>query len=187
MNSSIVAKLVVPRLWEAAIWVLIGLASPAMAALSDAHKKAAVYQMYADYQKAFPAVADIDPQAAMALWDQGRVIFVDTRQAAEMAVSRLPGAVSAEQFLQDPSRYADRTVVVYCTISYRSGVFAQKMARRGIRVVNLAGGILAWALEGGKVYDDQGESRRLHVYGKKWAYAPQGYESIRFGWLDQLF
>jgi rhodanese-related sulfurtransferase len=188
MRYLTVGKRVLARPVQALIWALIWLTLPAMAAeLSDTRKKAVVYQMYAQYKNDFPAVADISPQTAMALWDQGRVLCGDTRDPAEMAVSRLPGAITREAFLQDPTRYNDRTVVVYCTISYRSGVFAQKMSPLGITVYNLAGGILAWALEGGKVYDDRGESRRLHVYGKKWDYVPQGYESVRFGWLEHVF
>jgi len=156
--------------------------------LTDAEKKAIVYRMYADYKKEFPSVADITPGEAMALVKTGPVLFVDTRSAPEMAVSTLPGAVSEAQFRAHTASYRNHTIIAYCTISYRSGKFAEEMAGKGIAVRNLTGGILAWTLEGGKVYDGRGEqTRRIHVYGKKWDFPPAGYESVAFGFWDRWF
>lgn len=156
--------------------------------MSDTKKKEAVYRMYAGYKKDFPRVRDISPQQAMAWLKQGTVVFVDTRKPAEMAVSMLPGAVSKQDFLNHPDQYKDKTAVAYCTISYRSGVFALEMAKQGITVVNLQGGILAWILEGGRVYDESGkEVERVHVYGDKWDLAPAGYETVKFSLWEQMF
>jgi len=156
--------------------------------MSDAKKKETVYRMYAGYKKDFPEVKDISPQQAMELLNQGMVVFVDTRKPAEMAVSMLPGAVSKQDFLSHPAQYKDKTIVGYCTISYRSGVFAREMAKQGITVINLQGGILAWILEGGKVYDESGKPvKRVHVYGDKWDYAPADYKSIKFNFLEKMF
>ena len=156
--------------------------------LSDAAKREAVYRMYAGYAQEFPKVRDIPPSEAMALQALGRVVFVDTRKPDEMAVSTLPGAVSQDEFLNHRYRYAGKTAIVYCTISYRSGVFARDLAARGIEVINLQAGILAWTLEGGTVYDPQGRPiRRIHVYGEKWDYAPEGYESVTFSLWEQMF
>ena len=117
----------------------------------------------------------------------GKVVFVDTRTPEEMAVSMLPGAVSKAAFLADQAAYHDSLVIGYCTISYRSGKFAEDMAAKGVKMSNLAGGLLAWVLEGGKVYDTGGESHRIHVYGKKWNYPPAGYTSVMFGPFERLF
>lgn len=157
------------------------------AALSDAEKKTIVYRMYADYHKDFPEVQNISPKDAIALVEAGEAVFVDTREPEEIAVSTLPGAIGRDAFLDDLNRYRGKTVVAYCTISYRSGVFAQEMGRKGVPIKNLSGGILAWTLEGGKVVDPQGETtRRLHVYGKKWDFAPASYETVMFGLLKRL-
>ena len=52
----------------------------------------------------------------------------------------------------------------------------------------LQAGILAWLLEGGKVYDQRGdETKRVHVYGEKWDYAPAGYETVKFSPLERIF
>ncbi len=175
----------------AMVWGLILLPLAACAGekdLSDAAKKEAVDRMYADYKQDFPNVADISPSKAMAQLDRGGVVFVDIRKPEEMAVSRLPDAISKQAFLDHRQRYADKTVIVYCTIGYRSGVFARDMRAQGIEVINLRGSILAWVLEGGTVYDEQDiPSRRVHVYGDKWDYAPAGWESVKFNLLQQVF
>jgi len=156
--------------------------------LSDEQKKERVYSIYTDYKKDFPAVEDISPQKAIDLWQQGRVIFLDARKPEEMAVSMLPGAISKKQFLQNPGVYGDRTIVTYCTISYRSGIFARDLAKEGSNLVNLTGGILAWIHEGGKVYDQKGQvTNRVHVYGDRWNYAPDRYETVTFSLLEKIF
>ena len=145
---------------------------------ADAQKKDIVYQMYADYKKDFPEISDMSPKEAMTLLDTKQAVFVDTRGPQEMKISTLPNAISEEEFLKNPKKFKDKTIIGYCTISYRSGKFAQKMAKEGFQMYNLTGGILAWVLEGGKVYDTDGESRRIHVYGRKWNYPAGGYEAI---------
>lgn len=157
--------------------------------LSDADKLTKIYGMYANYkQKSFSKVMDISPQEAMALANQGQVVFVDVRKPPEIKIAKLPGAISQLEFLDDPSRYTGKTIVGYCTISFRSGQLAKELARQGIAMINLRGGILAWAHAGGKVYNHNGEeTHRLHVYSKRWDLAPEGYTTIKFRWWDKLF
>lgn len=176
-------------LWlRLAIVILALQAMPSNAEPTDAGKKKIVYQMYADYKnKDFPTVTDISPQQVMELMQTGQVVFVDTRKAAEMNVSMLPKALTQTEFLQNPLKYKGLTVIGYCTIGYRSGLFAREMETKGITVYNLAGGIVAWVLEGGNVFDANGETRRVHVYGQKWNYLPDGYEPVMFGFLEKYF
>lgn len=163
-------------LW--ALWP--GLALPVRAAeqMNDAEKRTRIDAMYRGYKKDFPAVEDIEPEEAMALAGSGRAVFVDVRGSREQQVSMLPGAVTEEDFLRDPERYRGRTVIGYCTISYRSGVLAEKLRDKGIRMRNLRGGLLAWVHAGGKVFDRDGETRRIHVYGRKWNLGPSAYEAV---------
>jgi len=155
--------------------------------LSDQQKKELVYKMYADYKKDFPTVKDISPRKTMELMNNIAVVLVDTRKPAEMEVSMLPNSVTKKKFMHNPNLYKEKTVVVYCTAGYRSGVFARQMAEKGITTFNLQGGILAWTLEGGKMYDANGETNRIHVFGKKWNYAPDGYEVVVFGLFGMIF
>jgi sodium/bile acid cotransporter 7 len=146
--------------------------------MSDTQKRAKIEAMYRSYKRDFPAVRDIDPAAAMGLLEQGEALFIDVREEREQKVSMLPGAVTERQFLKDPARYAGRTLIGYCTISYRSGKLAARLKKEGIPMLNLRGGLLAWVHDGGKVYGPNGETRRIHVYGRKWNLAPKNFEAV---------
>ena len=137
------------------------------------------------------AVAGIDAptitaDTVLAGFQTGRFILVDVREGKERAVSQIPGALSPGEFTQ---AYAlsgppqDKTVVVYCTIGYRSGKFAEKLIAQGVPVHNLEGGILAWASRHGPLVkrDAMGITAlttQLHVYGKEWDLVPTGYQSV---------
>jgi len=173
------------------LWIFMALMIPQPvwggSKLTDAQKKEIVYKMYEDYRKEFPSAKDISPGEAMRMMKTGGVIFIDTRKPSEMKVSMLPNAIPREAFLKNPSRYKGRTIIAYCTISYRSGNFAVRMSEKGFDVYNLKGGLLAWVLEGGKVYDTHGETKRVHVYGKEWNYLPEGYEPVFFSFFERYF
>lgn len=155
----------------------------------DTDKKKAIYDMYAKYKKkSFSKIPDISVQEAMALAKTSNIVLVDVRKPPEIKVSKLPGAIGQLEYLSDPSRYEGKTIVGYCTISFRSGQLAKKLLRKGVTMINLRGGILAWLHEGGKVVDkEEKETHRLHVYGKRWDLAPEGYKTITFRWRDNLF
>lgn len=156
--------------------------------MSDARKMEIVYSKYAQYKVNFPEVTDISPQRAMELMRLGELIFIDTREDAEMVVSMLPKAISIEEFLSRYDELKDNMLLGYCTIGKRSGLFAREMAGRGVTIFNLRDGQLAWILEGGKVYDESGgEVRRAHIYGKQWNYVPSGYETVAFNLMERLF
>lgn len=162
--------------------LLAGLAALAAACPGpgdDAGRLVKVYAMYAGYRRDFPGVQDISVAEAKALQEQGRAVFVDARPDNERAVSVLPGAVSEAEFMADPGRFANRTAIGYCTISFRSGKLAESLAARGIAMRNLRGGILAWTLEGGAVHGPDGRPvKAVHVYGARWDYPPAGYVSV---------
>ena len=79
---------------------------------------------------------------------EGDVVLVDVRESAEQAVSMIPGAIPVGQFEAERNRHDTKQIVVYCTIGYRSGLYAGKLKELGQRVVNLKGGILAWRMRG---------------------------------------
>ncbi len=164
--------------WTTAV-ILIWIAMPACSQPTDPEKKEIVYRMYSGYAAKFPTVGDISPKSAMASVKTKKIVFVDVRETRETDVSMLPGAITENDFLKDPGTYKDHTVITYCTIGYRSGKLSEKLSKQGITSYNLMGGILAWVLEGGKVFDANGETNRIHVYGRKWDYTATGYVSIR--------
>jgi rhodanese-related sulfurtransferase len=148
--------------------------------MDDKEKYAIVLKMYKKYKKEFQDVEDISPTSAQTLYARGEAVFIDARTSQELIVSMLPGAVTENDLVNTPSLFRGKTVVAYCTVGYRSGLYAADMNRRGIRVLNVTGGILAWVLSGGKVYDAGRETKRVHVYAKKWNYLPDGYEPVMF-------
>jgi len=147
---------------------------------AEAQKKTAVYEMYAGYKKEFLEVTDITPAEVMDLLArQKKVVLVDVRTPEEQRVSMLPGAITREELLSNLDAYRDHIIIGYCTISYRSGKLAQDLRKKGIIMLNLRGGLLAWIHEGGKVFSQGGETRKVHVYGPRWDLAPAPYQTIK--------
>ncbi|MFO7684779.1 MAG: rhodanese-like domain-containing protein [Desulfobacterales bacterium] len=162
-------------------WALsMGHAPPGRAAdgMSDAEKRAKIEVMYRAYKNNFAEVEDIETAAAMRLLEEGKALFIDVREEREQNVSMLPSAVTEKEFLKDPAKYEGRTLIGYCTISYRSGKLAARLKKEGIPILNLRGGLLAWVHDGGKVYDRGSETRRINVYGRKWNLGPKDYEAV---------
>ncbi|EPR35433.1 Rhodanese-like protein [Alkalidesulfovibrio alkalitolerans DSM 16529] len=157
---------------------------PDHGALSDAERRAKALAMYDHYAREFPGVAAIEPEEAILLHERGQAVFVDVREPREMAVSTIPGALSEDGFLaalaHDPEAFSGKIVIGYCTISYRSGVLAERLAERhGFTMLNLRAGILGWLHVGGSLVGPDGKpSNRVHVYGASWDLAPRGIESI---------
>ncbi|VAW84576.1 hypothetical protein MNBD_GAMMA16-523 [hydrothermal vent metagenome] len=105
-------------------------------------------------------------------------VLVDVREKQEIQVSIIPGALTQAQFEQQIERYRDYTIVVYCTIGYRSGRYVNRLLKQNIKAVNLAGGVLAWA-HAGQVFNKKGRvSKQVHVYGERWNLLPVDYEAV---------
>ena len=146
----------------------------------DEKRREKIAEIYEGYKnKSFPGVIDIEPRLAMDLARRPGVLFVDVRPIEERSVSGIPGAVTQEQFLGNPEKYKDHIIIGYCTISYRSGELARELKnKQGLRMYNLRGGLLGWVHDGGKLVDSKGETKRIHVDGRKWNLAPSAYEAI---------
>ena len=157
---------------------LMGQQSLSSNELSDAAKHQKVESLYEGYKTKFPDVLDLTPRQAVNLIADQKAVFIDTRKPEEQQVSMLPGAITEKEFLNNYKSYEDHVKIAYCTISYRSGVFVENLQKDGIPVYNLKGGILAWVHDGGKVYDQSGETYRIHVYGQEWNLAPEQYEAV---------
>ena len=161
---------------------LIGLVSGCTwenpASLSLEEKRERIEFMYRDYKKeSFPEVEDVGA-TELAIWlRDGTGVVVDVREPEERAVSVIPGAITREEFEERREELADKYIAAYCTIGYRSGLFAKEMAEDGVRVFNVKGSILAWAHSGEPLEDPDGnETRRVHVYGKRWNLLPDEYD-----------
>jgi rhodanese-related sulfurtransferase len=93
---------------------------------------------------------EISPRDYVSLTDAGQNPFLlDVREGWEVALAAVPGAVHIPMG-EIPDRLdqipKDRMVVVMCKVGGRSMNVARFLAAKGhTDVVNLAGGILAWA------------------------------------------
>jgi len=145
---------------------------------TDGQKRAQISRLYMGYKKEFPEVQDVSPREAMHLADTGKVVFIDVREPDEQRMSQLPGAITADYFLENPEKYSDYIKIGYCTISYRSGIMAQALHQEGIPIYNLRGGLLAWVHDDGEVYNGTEETHRIHVYSQEWDLGPEGFEAV---------
>lgn len=100
-------------------------------------------------------------------------LLLDTRSAAEFDVSHLHNAVRAES--RDEANAAteneprDRTIVVYCSVGFRSARIASWLDSRGFKhVYNLEGSIFEWANQGYPVYRNEAQVKVVHPFDSEW-------------------
>lgn len=102
-------------------------------------------------------------------------IYLDARESNEYIVSHIPGAtwIGSDhwmpQTLQSVSK--EQSIIVYCSVGYRSEKIATKIKALGYqRVYNLYGSIFEWANEGNSLVNNDGQpTKELHTYNKKWS------------------
>lgn len=126
------------------------------------------YQMLENmYRKSIPLIqpAEVEDHA----------IILDTREMNEYVVSHIPGSrlVPYESFrlgaLEDLDK--DATIVVYCSVGYRSERIGEKLLAAGFsKVYNLYGGIFNWLYTGGEIVNMNNEpTLSIHTYNKTWS------------------
>ena len=92
---------------------------------------------------------DITVQHAADAAVGGQVLLLDVREDDEWAAGHAPGAVHVPMgALRAADLPTDRLVVAVCRSGNRSGVAAAGLAQAGLEVVNMAGGMTAWAAAG---------------------------------------
>jgi rhodanese-related sulfurtransferase len=122
----------------------------------------------------FPDVRPIDGEAlAGALASPQPPFLLDVRSPAEQAVSTLPGAHCVADGAGAVARAAalppDAPIVVYCAAGVRSAKAARALAKAGHgAVLNLEGGIFAWANADRALVANGRPTRRVHPSDDKW-------------------
>ena len=160
--------------------LLVPAATHAQSRDTEAGRRAILQRSVAAIKADHPDVATITAAALREALPTGNFVLVDVRTDKEREVSTLPGAITARDF---ESRLEElvaegRTVVAYCTIGARSSSYARAMGKRGVEVLNLEGSVLAWTHAGGDFVSKSGPTRRVHVYGRRWNLAADGYETV---------
>ena len=121
---------------------------------------------------------DITPQMRakqLASINRDTVAILDTRSYQEFKVSHLPGArwVGFDEFNLNKidSLPQNTTIVLYCSVGYRSDLVGEKLLDAGYNnVFNLWGGIFTWVNNGLPVYNDNEQTDQIHPYSKKWSF-----------------
>jgi rhodanese-related sulfurtransferase len=116
---------------------------------------------------------------------------VDIRTLDEIAVSRIPGSITAAEFFEAARLVCAVVppVVVVCTVGFRAALWARDMRERYSGPVYISRGILLYALDGKEVVreEDGGTGREgasspawvsvkeLHVFDRSYALVPAGW------------
>ena len=127
-------------------------------------------------REAFPDVPQMTTRQLAAMQADGAatdIVLLDARTAAEFNVSHLPGAVLASntRMALDAlvANDTERTVVVYCSVGYRSSRLAEELRARGFEdVSNLEGSLFQWANEGRPLYRGEQRVYQAHPYDEEW-------------------
>ncbi|WP_246202806.1 rhodanese-like domain-containing protein [Fulvivirga lutimaris] len=101
--------------------------------------------------------------------------LLDARSKEEFEVSHIDGAkfIDYDSFDKEMLKglSIDDTVVVYCSVGYRSEKIGEKLQKLGYKnVLNLYGGIFDWKNKGHEVVDTKGiQTDSVHTYNKSWS------------------
>jgi rhodanese-related sulfurtransferase len=123
----------------------------------------------------FPDVRWVDAKTLQG-WMSGPgrrdLVLVDVRKLEEQEVSQLRGAQHLDPLRPDVATLKvpqDATVVVYCSIGYRSAAIVEEMERAGIRnVYNLEGGLFDWANQDRPIYRGEERVETVHPFNRLW-------------------
>jgi rhodanese-related sulfurtransferase len=147
--------------------------------MTNVEKRERVGDLYGGFKALlFPHLPDLTVTELARLRKSTRVVLVDVRASREQDVSMLPGALKASEFERQESLYVGTTVVGYCTIGLRSGLYVRKLLARGWQAFNLAGSVLAWTHDGRDLVSGPCATRKVHVYKPEWSLEADGYEAV---------
>lgn len=102
-----------------------------------------------------------------------KMVFLDARELEEFQVSHISGAkhIGYDNFDIKSVSGIDKnaTIVVYCSVGYRSGKIGKQLREAGFTsVFNLWGGLFDWANNGNPVYDTNKKVTTVHPYNNNW-------------------
>ncbi len=109
-------------------------------------------------------------------WQQSgkQLVLLDIRSPEEYKVSHLMGAELIDYETFNPENIVhlskSSTVVVYCSVGYRSERIGEKMNELGFQdVYNLYGGLFYWKNYGHPVVNSENQpTDSVHVYNRVW-------------------
>ncbi len=122
---------------------------------------------------------------------RSEAVLFNVRKPAEFAVSHLPGAIQVDPDIDEQSflkafgsLVANKQVVMYCSVGWRSSTLADSVQRQLVEtgaksVQNLKGGIFHWHNEERPLHKDSRPTRAIHPYNAFWGWLIDDGASIR--------
>jgi rhodanese-related sulfurtransferase len=104
-----------------------------------------------------------------------KVVFLDSRENKEYQVSHLEKAIWVGYDKIDWTKIdkidKNSTIVIYCSVGYRSGKLTEQLLKKGFKnVKNLYGGLFNWANNGGAIVNNLGaKTNEVHGYNESWS------------------
>ena len=103
------------------------------------------------------------------------VVLLDAREKDEYDISHIEGAKylgynhCKMSVLKTIPK--NQTIVIYCTVGYRSERIGEHLMKLGYKnVYNLHGSIFEWVNQGNTLVDKNGKTtKKVHVYRREWA------------------
>ena len=122
----------------------------------------------------FPIVQHLQPHQLREWFrDESREnpLLIDVRTREEYDYSHLPSAVQMDPAIQTKEALKiignARSVVLYCSVGYRSSKLAARLVRAGLtHVTNLEGSVFAWANEGFPLEKGGRPASKVHPYSR---------------------
>ncbi len=146
---------------------------------TDPDPTAAIERRYNEYRRSFADTPAVSVVQLLEMMAKRNVVLIDVRTEEEQAVSMIKDALTVAEFEHHRDHYRTGTIVTYCTIGYRSGLYAKELRRLDFDAHNLEGSILTWIHAGQPVVDEAGKkTNRVHVYGPSWNLVPKGYKAV---------
>jgi len=101
-------------------------------------------------------------------------IFLDARELEEFKVSHLPNALHVGYKDFDIQKWQhlnkEKSIIVYCTVGYRSEKIAEQLQKNGFKnVKNLYGGIFEWMHQNKPIVNNKKPTDSIHTYNKEWS------------------
>lgn len=170
-------KVTIKRLYQTIIFllpvgILIWLIFPHYIFAIDDWKS--INKMVARVQHDLPFISTDELYKLMATKNENTPLIIDVRDEREFKVSHLYGAINMKDankiisLLREPQN-KQRTVVVYCSVGYRSAIVGNDIKKTvSNKVFNLKGSIFKWANEGKPVYRNDLKVNKVHPYDHKW-------------------
>ena len=130
-------------------------------------------QTLAEIREAFPGVPHLTTRQLADMRSRGEpILLLDARRAEEFQVSHIDGAVRAATVraaLNAIRADGQPTVVVYCSVGYRSSRLVSRLKARGLKnVFNLEGSLFRWANEGRPLARGDQPATQVHPYDDNW-------------------